>query len=185
MANVAEYWLTGNGYMKHHSEERFMHRDVWIEANGPIPRGFHIHHKNGIKTDNRLENLECRSPSDHMARHGLTLKQSNSWAKRVRKMAIRSFECWSCGKEAQSWHPLAFCCKECGQKYNNWLHDLKKAVEREARKVQRACVICGVVFKPHDNHQKCCSWKCTTTTARKNWNAKLRLRTAMRAAHAN
>ena len=35
----------------------YEHRLVWIEANGPIPDGYVIHHINGKKKDNRLENL--------------------------------------------------------------------------------------------------------------------------------
>jgi hypothetical protein len=33
------------------------HRWVWTQANGDIPKGMHIHHINGIKYDNRIENL--------------------------------------------------------------------------------------------------------------------------------
>ena len=33
------------------------HRYVWTQANGDIPKGMQIHHINGKKDDNRLENL--------------------------------------------------------------------------------------------------------------------------------
>ena len=33
------------------------HRWIWEQANGPIPRGWIIHHINGNQKDNRLENL--------------------------------------------------------------------------------------------------------------------------------
>ena len=33
------------------------HRYVWTQAHGPISKGIHIHHINGNKKDNRLENL--------------------------------------------------------------------------------------------------------------------------------
>ncbi len=36
---------------------RRYHRIIWEEAYGPIPEGYHIDHINGVKDDNRLENL--------------------------------------------------------------------------------------------------------------------------------
>jgi hypothetical protein len=34
------------------------HRYVWEQAHGPLPDGATLHHKNGNRLDNRLENLE-------------------------------------------------------------------------------------------------------------------------------
>lgn len=50
------------------------YRQLWEEANGPIPkdkfnRTFEIHHINGDHNDNRLENLQCLSISDHFNVH--------------------------------------------------------------------------------------------------------------------
>lgn len=42
-----------------------VHRLIWQSFNGPIPDGFVINHKNGIKHDNRLSNLEIVTPSEN------------------------------------------------------------------------------------------------------------------------
>jgi hypothetical protein len=48
----------------------YEHRAVWRESFGPIPPGASIHHKNGIRSDNRLENLALMaSHADHMRKH--------------------------------------------------------------------------------------------------------------------
>lgn len=43
-----------------------VHEVVWESFNGPVPDGFEINHKNGIKTDCRLMNLELCTHSENM-----------------------------------------------------------------------------------------------------------------------
>lgn len=46
------------------------HRVVWMLHNGPLPDGAVVHHRNEIKTDNRIENLIAEpSNSAHMKHH--------------------------------------------------------------------------------------------------------------------
>ena len=58
-------------YFQHKGER--LHRRVWMDAHGPIPDGYHIHHVNHDRTDNRLANLELREAGDHIAHHGRIL----------------------------------------------------------------------------------------------------------------
>ena len=46
-----------------------IHRWNWIQANGPIPEGYHIHHKDENKLNNSLDNLEMISSADHTSLH--------------------------------------------------------------------------------------------------------------------
>lgn len=43
---------------KHVRLHQSQHRTYWEEAYGPLLEGQNIHHKNGVRSDNRLENLE-------------------------------------------------------------------------------------------------------------------------------
>jgi hypothetical protein len=53
--------LPGDGMKK-----RLIHRVVWEAVNGPIPDGLQINHKNGDKSDNRIENLELVTASENV-----------------------------------------------------------------------------------------------------------------------
>jgi hypothetical protein len=46
-----------------------IHRKVWIENNGEIPKGYIIHHKDGNKYHNDLDNLELLTYKEHRNIH--------------------------------------------------------------------------------------------------------------------
>lgn len=52
------YPESGNYYVR-------QHRLVWEQAYGPLPDGYEVHHLNGVRTDNRLENLCALPKSNH------------------------------------------------------------------------------------------------------------------------
>lgn len=45
------------------------HRIVAHDAFGPIPAGHHVHHINGDRSDNRVENLVVLTPEEHGRAH--------------------------------------------------------------------------------------------------------------------
>ena len=64
------FTLRNHGYFSLTTGKRtLMHRYVWEKEKGAIPDNYDIHHLNGIKSDNRIENLECLSKSEHTKRY--------------------------------------------------------------------------------------------------------------------
>jgi hypothetical protein len=61
-----KFTLRCHGYYELTTGNRMlMHRYVWENEVGPIPIGYDIHHRNEIKSDNRIENLECLPKEEH------------------------------------------------------------------------------------------------------------------------
>ena len=68
------YRVSG-GYYKCHDKwkatPRALHRDIWVKEYGPIPKGCEIHHIDGDKQNNNINNLGLLSSSEHARLHGL------------------------------------------------------------------------------------------------------------------
>lgn len=54
------YWATKVNFVLYRN-----HRIIWEMVNGPIPKGLHIDHINGVKSDNRITNLRLATPSQN------------------------------------------------------------------------------------------------------------------------
>ena len=105
-----------------------LHEAVWRFHFGDIPDGYVIHHRNGDKGDNRIENLQLMTAAEHRAWH-------NSHDK-------ISYRCDYCGKEIEKFHTSRFgdkhfCDAQCWGRY---IHANKIYYE------ERTCVICGKKF---------------------------------------
>lgn len=81
--------LDKNGYLhltkKTPFKSRLVHVRVWEEHyNKPVPDKCVIHHMNGNKTDNRIQNLQCCTRSNHIKFHakGKTFNHTEEFKKK-------------------------------------------------------------------------------------------------------
>ena len=108
-----------------HKGTQYEHRVVWEQANGPIPNAYHIHHKDGDRSNNDLSNLEILSDSEHRHLHGL---QGGRPGKGI-------IECVECGERRP--HYVRDRCKTC---YLTW-RSRERYQGRQGSQV--VCITCG------------------------------------------
>ena len=132
MSGYIQVWKEGHPFAEH--------RIVYEKHFGPIPEGFHVHHKNEDTRDNRIENLELLSPSDHKRMHSKRYRrdESGEWFK----------VCHTCGveKSISEFHSQnkgtthRRDCKPCRNKVEGKRLASRKAEDPEFRERQRQCV---------------------------------------------
>lgn len=111
--------INSSGYIevrvKGQRQKKFMHRLVWEQHNGQIPDGWHVHHINGDKLDNRIENLMVIDEPTHHKIHAGYKFVDGKWWKR----------CNVCGEFKQLYVDFtikgnktnAYRCKDCMNAY--------------------------------------------------------------------
>ncbi len=65
---VYKTYKHNEGYLqcRHDGKKWLYHRVIYEAHFGTIPEGHDIHHRNGDRTDNRIENLQCLPHGEHI-----------------------------------------------------------------------------------------------------------------------
>jgi hypothetical protein len=93
-------WIDQQGYVRvwHQGRETRQHRVVAAEMLGrSLLSTEHVHHRNGVKSDNRPENLEVVDGRSHLLEHW----QEGHYDPRVQRQQVPERPCSACGEVAR------------------------------------------------------------------------------------
>ena len=140
------YYLCGMYFQKNGKR---LHRTVWEQANGPIPKGAHIHHKDGNRANNNLENLGCLGYKDHLGgEHG---EASGERGRHALEDAQTKAAVWHGSAEGKKWH---------SDHYEKCIREVM------ARRVPATCGMCGKEYMVAQSKAKQGKWCGGTCKAR-------------------
>lgn len=163
------YYTIGGG-------RSLLHRDIWEFYNGPIPDGYHVHHKDGNWDNNDISNLECIPASEHYKEHAQftsgfhTRPEQLEHLEKIRPLAAE----WHRSEEGKQWHK-ATVAKNFKPGGAGRVALEKAREERRKNPLQKTCVVCSKNFEALNTRAKFCSNTCACRDSRKNRRGKASL----------
>ena len=123
---------------------RALHRQIWIDNFGPIPKGFHVHHRDDDSLHNEIDNLELLKPKEHTARHF----DDESLAKAMSNLELARLK-------APVWHKSAY-----GRR---WHRAMAKQSWVNKQRYPKNCQVCGESYETYfPSRSRNCSTECKT-----------------------
>lgn len=181
------------GYYLNSTHRKRLHRYVVECEKGEIPKGYHVHHIDGDKSNNDISNLKLMKAEEHVSLHSVESEQGQKNVESGLLDSIRPLtKEWHASQEGHEWHKKhyeemkeklyqekEFVCKYCGKTYkainngnNSFCSNACRSAWRRASGVddeERICVICGKKFTVNKySKAKCCSKKCGASLRSKN-----------------
>lgn len=148
--NGESYYLCGNYFQR---KGRRLHRAVWEFHNGNIPEGYHVHHRDGDRSNNQIENLTLLEGNKHLSQH-MSAPQRVEQSRQSIKHAIAKAPEWHRSEAGVEWHSqhakeywataplLTYTCSFCGKEFqtknvsykgNHFCHNNCRAAFRRRR----------------------------------------------------
>lgn len=144
----------------HNKRRGYLHRYIWEQARGPVPKGYVVHHIDHDPENNHIDNLCVMSQSEHMAHHS-TGRAISEEQRRAISESKRQFwrdaegnacSCLMCGATfvSKAASPRKFCSSACTEKWR------ANAFVPE----RRQCEWCRAEYLAVKRVQRYCGKKC-------------------------
>lgn len=163
------------------------HRYIYEREYGPIPPGYHVHHKDEDKSNNDPLNFELLLAEEHGAHHGNIRAADPDWLEwsrnNLRENACPRAAEWHGSAEGTEWHrrhandsilaksPQTFQCEHCSAPFDaidngriKFCSNACKAASRRASAVDNVSVNCQSCGNPFERNKykksRTCSRAC-------------------------
>ena len=123
--NGERFYLCGFYFQR---KGKKLHRAVWEYHFGAVPDGCDIHHVDGNRAHNDVENLACLPRDEHHRKHANTPEFLEYARKHIEEIRVFAVE-WHKSEAGKAWHseqgkqnwkkrkPRKYICTECGREY--------------------------------------------------------------------
>ena len=101
------FYLHGRYYNADEYGKPALHRQIWIDQRGPIPKGGTIHHIDHNPYNNRIKNLRLMTHGAHSRMHMTALMRQPQFRARAlagQKRAILKAVAWHRSAIGRAWH---------------------------------------------------------------------------------
>lgn len=179
--NGVRYYLCGKYFQNNGIR---LHRVVWEHHRGPVPDGYHVHHRDEDRSHNGIRNLKLMKGGDHIAHHNNEPEKLERMRQLGLEMQPRT-AAWHRSAEGREWHrqhheatsgalyaTRSATCSVCGNgyettrvKYTRFCSKACKAEERRRSGVDDVtlpCAHCGKKFTRNKYLKRShCSKRCS------------------------
>ena len=131
-----------------------LHIYLWEKHYGKVPKGYHVHHKDGDKTNNSIDNLELLTAYQHLHYHAQDPAAIATKRRSIEVARVAASE-WHGSEAGREWHK------------KHWQETTKPLIDK---RVTLICTVCGKEYEASAicaYRSKYCSGTCKATALRR------------------